>query len=122
MDEDWMSNGGDLVMVDDSFGQRWRQICELELKKNVSTIGELLKKLQSRKETIEPYLNTLFLRLSTMMEPTESIFGNKDAECSDLDDKGKMVASSAIGVSGVTTNRKMKTKTSERTSLRNNIR
>ncbi|TXG56667.1 hypothetical protein EZV62_017980 [Acer yangbiense] len=65
-------------------------VSELELKKNVSTIGELLKKLQLRKETMEPFLNSLFSRLYALMKSMDLIF---DAEFSDSDDKGKMVGS-----------------------------
>ncbi|KAK1553169.1 hypothetical protein Q3G72_030003 [Acer saccharum] len=86
----------------------------LELKKNVSTIGELFKRLQSRRATMEPFLNKLFLQLSAIFEGTESETviiastgkcdeensDNKAVECSDSDDKGKAGPSSSIGASG----------------------
>ncbi|KAK0573842.1 hypothetical protein LWI29_014378 [Acer saccharum] len=70
-------------------------VSELELKKNVSTIGELLKKLQLRKETMEPFLNSLFSRLYAYMKSADLISNDSDS-----DDEGKMVGSSAIGASG----------------------
>ncbi|KAL5829949.1 hypothetical protein ACOSQ3_019417 [Xanthoceras sorbifolium] len=91
-------------------------VSELEVKNNVSTIGELLKRLHSRRATMEPFLNKLFLQLCANYEGKESETGivpsgkgdeknndNEAAECSNSYDKGKMGASSttdAIGNDG----------------------
>ncbi|TXG56681.1 hypothetical protein EZV62_017994 [Acer yangbiense] len=86
---------------------------ELELENNVSTIEELLRRLQSRRPTMEPLLNHLFLQQPSNHEGKESETGmasssksnaensdsSKAAECSDSD-KGNPRDSSATNVSG----------------------
>ncbi|KAL5760654.1 hypothetical protein ACOSP7_019164 [Xanthoceras sorbifolium] len=88
-------------------------VSELEVKNNVSTIGELLKRLHSRRATMEPFLNKLFLQLRANYEGKESETGivssgkgdeenndNEAAECSNSYDKGKMGASSTTDATG----------------------
>ncbi|KAI9169144.1 hypothetical protein LWI28_007641 [Acer negundo] len=86
-------------------------VSELELENNVSTIEELLQRLQSRRPTMESLLNHLFLQQPSNLEGKELETGmpsgsKSDAECSDSD-KGNPKASSATNVSA---NMKMKGK------------
>ncbi|KAK2635999.1 hypothetical protein Ddye_030791 [Dipteronia dyeriana] len=83
-------------------------VSELELKKNVSTIGELFKRLQSRRATMEPFLNKLLIASAGKCDEENN--DNKAAECSDADDKGNAGASSSIGASGNKSRGKNKSK------------
>ncbi|KAK2635965.1 hypothetical protein Ddye_030757 [Dipteronia dyeriana] len=63
-------------------------VSELEMENNVSTIEELLQRLQSRRPTMEPLLNHLFLQQPSNLEVKESETGmvsgsRSDAECND---------------------------------------
>ncbi|KAG6655274.1 hypothetical protein CIPAW_05G204100 [Carya illinoinensis] len=78
----------------------------------MSTIGELSKRLQSRRQHVEPFLNKLFLQLTTI-HPVETseidntsvnryneMDSNSEAKEGNSVDKGKSYASEVAAVSG----------------------
>ncbi|KAI9170204.1 hypothetical protein LWI28_024307 [Acer negundo] len=72
---------------------------ELELENNVSTIEELLQRLQSRRPTMEPLLNHLFLKQPSNLEGKESETGMASSSKSDVEntDSSKVVECSDSG-------------------------
>ncbi|KAG7980453.1 hypothetical protein I3843_05G183000 [Carya illinoinensis] len=87
-------------------------IRELQPGNNMSTIGELSKRLQSRRQHVEPFLNKLFLQLTTI-HPVETseidntsvnrydeMDSNSEAKEGNSVDKGKSYASEVAAVSG----------------------
>ncbi|KAL5760633.1 hypothetical protein ACOSQ2_019471 [Xanthoceras sorbifolium] len=77
-------------------------VSELEFKNNTSTIGELFKRLQSRRPTMEPFLNQLFLQQYTTRKGKESESGiASGGRCDEENNDGK-VATNASGNQGST--------------------
>ncbi|KAK3222359.1 hypothetical protein Dsin_009384 [Dipteronia sinensis] len=74
---------------------------ELELKNNTSTVGELFKRLQSRRSTMEPFLNQLFSQQYTTRNGKESESGiASGGRCDEENSNGKVKASSSTNASG----------------------
>ncbi|KAK4842428.1 hypothetical protein QYF36_021493 [Acer negundo] len=74
---------------------------ELELKNNTSTVGELFKRLQSRRPTMEPFLNQLFSQQYTTHKGKESESGiASGGRCDKENNNGKVKASSSTNASG----------------------
>ncbi|KAK2636004.1 hypothetical protein Ddye_030796 [Dipteronia dyeriana] len=74
-------------------------VSEPELINNTSTVGELSKRLQSRRLTMEPFLNELFLQQCKGKESDSDIASGGNCDEGNNDSKGKASTSSATNAS-----------------------